>query len=59
MALSMASTLTACGNDKEKTIILPNVVTQAKNVILLIGDGMGPIHIEAGEILKGEQLAMQ
>ena len=59
MALSMTSTLTACGKDKEKTIILPNVVTQAKNVILLIGDGMGSVHIEAGEILKGEKLAMQ
>ena len=58
MALSMASTLTACGKKEEKTIILPNV-TQAKNVILLIGDGMGPVHIEAGGILKGEPLAMQ
>ena len=57
-ALSMASTLTACGGDKEKTIILPNVA-QAKNIILLIGDGMGPVHIEAGEILRGEKLAMQ
>ena len=39
-------------------IILDNV-TQAKNVILLIGDGMGPNQIKAGEIFKGEELVMQ
>lgn len=29
-----------------------------KNVILMIGDGMGPNHVKAGEIYKGEQLAI-
>ena len=72
MAFSTAS-LTACnesGNSSERTasqssdneqrepIILKNV-TQAKNVILLIGDGMGPEQIRAGELFKGEKLTMQ
>ena len=39
--------------------IVLNNVTQAKNVILLIGDGMGPNQIKAGEIFKGEELIMQ
>ena len=39
-------------------IILKNV-KQAKNVILMIGDGMGPNHIKAGELYKGESLVMQ
>lgn len=29
-----------------------------KNVILLIGDGMGPNHVKAGEIYKGSQTAI-
>ena len=29
-----------------------------KNVILLIGDGMGPNHVKAGEIYKGSQMAI-
>ena len=29
-----------------------------KNVILMIGDGMGPNHVKAGEIYKGSQLAI-
>lgn len=29
---------------------------QIKNVILFIGDGMGPNHIDAGEIFKGSEL---
>lgn len=39
-------------------IILENV-TKAKNVILMIGDGMGPQQIAAGELFKGESLTMQ
>ena len=39
-------------------IILENV-TKAKNVILMIGDGMGPNQIKAGELFKGGKLAMQ
>ena len=34
-------------------------VTEVKNVILMIGDGMGPEQIKAGEIYKGESLVMQ
>ena len=34
-------------------------VQDVKNVILLIGDGMGPEHIRAGEIYKGKKLEMQ
>jgi alkaline phosphatase len=48
---------TAC--KKSGTIILKNVSGKAKNVILLIGDGMGPVQIEAGALYKGEPLAMQ
>lgn len=39
--------------------IILNNVTKAKNVILLIGDGMGPEQVKAGEIYKGEALTMQ
>lgn len=38
-------------------IILDNV-TKAKNIILLIGDGMGPNQIMAGSLYKGEDLYM-
>lgn len=55
LTLSAVSGLTAC---KDKGIILKNV-KQAKNVILLIGDGMGPEQIKAGQLFKGEKLAMQ
>lgn len=44
--------------EKYEPIIL-NEVTTAKNVILMIGDGMGPNQIKAGELYKGEPLAMQ
>ena len=30
-----------------------------KNVILMIGDGMGPEQIKAGELFKGEKLFLQ
>ena len=33
-----------------------NSTHEIKNVILFIGDGMGPNHIEAGEIYKGSDL---
>ena len=35
------------------------VAEKVKNVILLIGDGMGPNQIKAGEIVKGEPLFLQ
>ena len=44
--------------EEDGAITLKNV-TKAKNIILLIGDGMGPQQIKAGEIYKGEALAMQ
>ena len=44
--------------EEEGPIVLTNVA-QAKNVILMIGDGMGPQQIKAGEIYKGEALTMQ
>ena len=34
-------------------------VETVKNVILLVGDGMGPEQIKAGEIYKGERLELQ
>ena len=65
----MAASMTSCGvlsnvlggNSVEGdvgTIVLKNVV-EAKNVILFIGDGMGPDQVKAGELYKGETLAMQ
>lgn len=39
-------------------IVLKNVTT-AKNVILMIGDGMGPNQIEAGALYRGEPMYMQ
>ena len=74
MALSMASCsditgkLTGLfGEDSEESSTLEDTyepiilkeVSQAKNVILMIGDGMGPQQIKAGEIFKGERLCMQ
>ena len=44
--------------EEEGPIILKEV-TKAKNVILLIGDGMGPNQIKAGELFKDEPLTMQ
>ena len=44
--------------EDDTPIILENV-TKAKNVILMIGDGMGPEQIKAGELLRGEPLTMQ
>ena len=44
--------------EDDSPIILTDI-TKAKNVILMIGDGMGPNQIRAGELLRGEPLAMQ
>ncbi len=46
------------GGKEDRTIVLGNVTT-AKNIILLIGDGMGPNQVTVGEIFKGEKLTMQ
>ena len=56
LALAISSTVFACSSAPAGENILPEDV---KNVILLIGDGMGPNQIKAGEIYKGKQLAMQ
>ena len=56
---AMAMLMNSCSLlKKEDGIVLKNV-DEAKNVILLIGDGMGPEQIRAGEIFKGEKLTMQ
>ena len=71
----MAFSMTSCqdlpgklaglfGNDSvseekaDPAIILENV-TKAKNVILMIGDGMGPTQIEAGSLYRNAPLTMQ
>ena len=63
IAVVMAFSVTACNkNDNTNnlgTIKLQNVEGKAKNVILMIGDGMGPVQIKAGEIFKGEKLTLQ
>lgn len=51
--------LANASKESDESPIILTEVTQAKNVILLIGDGMGPEQIKAGEIYKGESLALQ
>lgn len=63
-ALCLAATcsfaaLVGCTPKNNDPIVLKNVTSRAKNVILMIGDGMGPAQIRAGEIFKGTQLCMQ
>ena len=72
IAIVVALSITACkkpgnsssgsssqgGQNEGQTNVLNNV-TKAKNLILMIGDGMGPVQIQAGEIFKGEPLTMQ
>ena len=61
IALTAMSVSSMCGcQDKSSDgpIILKEV-KQAKNVILMIGDGMGPQQIKVGELYKGESLTMQ
>ena len=45
--------------EEDNSPIILKEVTKAKNVILLIGDGMGPNQIKAGELFKDEPLTMQ
>ena len=58
VAFTAIAVFSMCGC-REKTsdgpIILKDV-KQAKNIILMIGDGMGPQQIKAGELFKGERL---
>ena len=53
------ATFGACGAQDDAAIILKEVNGKAKNVILLIGDGMGPVQMRAGELERGKPLAMQ
>ena len=46
------------GIQMKDDIVLKDV-ERAKNVILLIGDGMGRNHVHAGEVYKESKLAMQ
>ena len=50
-----------CSQKKEVESLTKDLgnVKNIKNVILLIGDGMGPNQIRAGELFKGEKLYMQ
>ena len=61
MVLACMGSMAACKKEEspeEKAIILKEV-TQAKNVILMIGDGMGPNQVRAGELVTGKKLTMQ
>ena len=46
------------GVQMKEDIVLKNV-ERAKNIILLIGDGMGRNHVRAGEVYKESKLVMQ
>ena len=56
MTVSMSMAMVGC--NVIRGVRLKNVTT-AKNVILMIGDGMGPEQIKAGELYKGKKLTMQ
>ena len=53
------SSMCGCRNKGSDGPIILKDVKQAKNVILMIGDGMGPQQIKAGELYKGETLTLQ
>ena len=57
-AMAVTSTCGCREKSSDGPIILKDV-KHAKNVILMIGDGMGPQQIKAGELYKGESLTMQ
>ena len=64
-ALLSTGSLVACGgdsgNDGGQTPSGPIVLeaTEVKNVILFIGDGMGPEQVKFGEIMKESKLSFQ
>ncbi len=58
LVIACACSVVGCKGKEEKGIILKNVA-KAKNVILLIGDGMGPNQVKAGEVYNEGKLAMQ
>ena len=45
--------------DTAKIGVIPTTKQKVKNIIIMIGDGMGPNHILAGALKKGEELNMQ
>lgn len=49
----------ACADSGSNQTPKEFLAKDVKNVIILIGDGMGQGHIKAGEIYKGEKLNMQ
>ena len=63
IAISLLCVLQASSCDwifgEENGWINPAKGETAKNIILLIGDGMGPQQIQAGELYKGSSLVMQ
>ena len=60
VATTCALTMFGCGTKKEEDGTLKfKDVENVKNVILMIGDGMGPSQIQAGELYKGSKLTMQ
>ena len=59
LALSFGLTSLACTSpDSSGPQFQEPALSGIKNVILMIGDGMGPNHVKAGEIYKGSQLAI-
>ena len=67
LALSFGFTGTACvllnssqsSDSSSAEQFKEEALANFKNVILLVGDGMGPNHVKASEIYKGSPLAMQ
>ncbi len=62
LALSFVGANFACSTPDNSESSGPQfqepALANIKNVILMIGDGMGPNHVKAGEIYKGSQLAI-
>ena len=58
LALSFGLTGLACTPPDSSPQFQEPALSGIKNVILMIGDGMGPNHVKAGEIYKGSQLAI-
>ena len=56
LVLGLFASTVSCKNKKQNVEETPVPI---KNVILLIGDGMGSNQIKAGEIYKKQKLYMQ
>lgn len=57
LALGILTGLVGCGKKETGPVIVE--ASEVKNVILFIGDGMGPQQVRFGEIMKGESLCFQ